>query len=48
MKYEKPNMELVELEMVDVITASSITDGGANLNDNNGTPTIEEVPSDWG
>ena len=44
MNYNKPELETLELEMVDVITLSN---GGENKNDN-GVPTINEVPSDWG
>ena len=42
MKYEKPNMELVELEMVDVITVS---DGG-EIKGDNGTPKVD-TPTEW-
>ena len=43
MKYEKPNMELVVLEMVDVITVS---DGGTTQNDAGVTSTV--APDNWG
>lgn len=43
MKYEKPNMELVVLEMVDVITVSA----GTETKDDSDTPIIK-TPDNWG
>ena len=45
MKYEKPNMELVNLEVKDIITESQFGDAGNGTYENDKAIT---TPPDWG
>ena len=45
MKYKTPNMELVNLDMVDIITASPFGEGEIGTYDNDNALI---TPPDWG